>query len=177
MRAQQNRIWTGVGNVEQSRRYAHPLGWTQDASRKVKFAFRLRRATKNAFRQVKICLSPTRNTKADLGRTVFPAQGQTIRVSGSQNLRFACAGPQKNACREVTMCVSPARNTKNAFPEVSGGQTLLFDYPARVSSKRAMYEFTTRVSSKSVPQECPVRVSCKSVKKECHVRASYKSVK
>ena len=81
--------------------------------RRSKFAFRLRRATKNASRQLfslrratqnaspelKICVSPARNAPADLGRTVFPAQGHTKRVSGAQNLRFACAGPQNRMIR------------------------------------------------------------------------------
>ena len=69
--------------------------WTQDASREVKFAFRLRRATKNASWQVKICVSPAQNTRS----TVFPAQGNTKRVSGGQNLRFACARPQNRMIR------------------------------------------------------------------------------
>ena len=92
--------------------------------RRSKFAFRLRRANKNASRQFKICVSPARNTRsecfpcagphktrlwrskfafqnapADLGRTVFPAQGHTKRVSGGQNLRFACAGAQNRMLR------------------------------------------------------------------------------
>ena len=82
--------------------------WTQDASREVKFVFRLRRATKNTSRQVKICVSPARNAQADLGWIVFPVQGHKKRVSGGQNLRFV----SKNASRQVKMCVSPARNSK-----------------------------------------------------------------
>ena len=34
-----------------------------------------------------------------LGRAVFPAQGHTKRVSGGQNLRFACAGAQNRMLR------------------------------------------------------------------------------
>ena len=61
--------------------------------------FSLRRATQNASPEVKICVSPARNAPADLGRTVFPAQGHTKRVSGGQNLRFACAGAQNRMLR------------------------------------------------------------------------------
>ena len=101
--------------------------WTQDASPEVKICvspaqghkkcisavqnlrfacakhsvglFSLRRATQNASPELKICVSPARNAPADLGRTVFPAQGHTKRVSGGQNLRFACAGPQNRMIR------------------------------------------------------------------------------
>ena len=61
--------------------------------------FSLRRATQNASPELKICVSLARNAPADLGRTVFPAQGHTQRVSGGQNLRFACAGPQNRMIR------------------------------------------------------------------------------
>ena len=61
--------------------------------------FSLRRATQNASPEVKICVSPARNAPADLGRTVFPAQGHAKRVSGGQNLRFACAGAQNRMIR------------------------------------------------------------------------------
>ena len=61
--------------------------------------FSLRRATQNASPELKICVSPARNAPADLGRTVFPAQGHAKRVSGGQNLRFACAGPQNRMIR------------------------------------------------------------------------------
>ena len=54
--------------------------------------FSLRRATQNASPEVQIC-------PADLGRIVFPVQGHTKRVSGGQNLRFACAGPQNQMIR------------------------------------------------------------------------------
>ena len=61
--------------------------------------FSLRKATQNASPEVKICVSPARNTPADLGRTVFPVQGRAKRVSGGQNLRFACAGAQNRMIR------------------------------------------------------------------------------
>ena len=50
-----------------------------------KFSFRLRRATKNASRQVKICVAPARNTRSDC---------------------FRCAGPQKTRLRtsKVAFC-------------------------------------------------------------------------
>ena len=61
--------------------------------------FSLRRATQNASPELKNCVSPARNAPADLGRTVFPAQGHAKRVLGGQNLRFACAGPQNRMIR------------------------------------------------------------------------------
>ena len=68
---------------------------------------------------------------------------------------------------------------KNASPEVSGGQNLLFDYPARVSNKSVMYERPTGVPSQSILQKCEIRVFCKSVKSvmyERPTRVSNKSV-
>ena len=155
-------------------------------------------ATKNASRQVKICVSPARNHGADLGRSVILAQGHKKRVSGGQNSgvrersgksvsHFVVGGRQGVVGRlfflqfriewdadvQGVLGNLPGRSKfafrlretpKNASPEVSGGQNLLFDYPARVSSKIVMYECPTRVSSKSVPQECHVRVSSKIVK-------------
>ena len=61
--------------------------------------FSLRKATQNASPEVKICVSPARNAPTPLGRTVFPAQGHTKRVSRGQNLRFACAGAQNRMLR------------------------------------------------------------------------------
>ena len=61
--------------------------------------FSMRRAAQNASPEVKICASPARNAPADLGQIVFPAQGHAKRVSGGQNLRFACAGPQNRMIR------------------------------------------------------------------------------
>ena len=55
--------------------------------------------TEDASPEVKICVSPARNAPTDLGRTVFPAQGHTKRISGGQNLRFACAGAENRMLR------------------------------------------------------------------------------
>ena len=143
------------------------LIWTQNASREVKFAFRLRRATKNSSRQVKICVSPARNTKAE---RAGPHKTRLRRSKFAFRLRRAT----KNASWQVKLCVSPARNTKadlgrSVFPAqghkncVSGGQKLRFACAGLCT------------------QDCQESVSGgekrKIVKKACHVRVYYKSVK
>ena len=73
--------------------------------------FLLRRATENATPEVKICVSPARNVCPEfflasrcsaveifVHLVVTPREStdlDTRCVSGGQNLRFACAGPQK----------------------------------------------------------------------------------
>ena len=83
--------------------------------RRSKFAFRLRRATKNASRQLKICV----RLRETLGQTVFPAQGHTKRVSGAQNLRFACAKRSRGSRPDCFPCAGPRktrlRRSKFAF--------------------------------------------------------------
>ena len=54
-----------------------------------------------------------------LGRTVFPAQGHTKRVSGAQNLRFACAKRSRGSRPDCFPCAGPhktrLRRSKFAF--------------------------------------------------------------
>ena len=90
--------------------------------RRSKFAFRLRRATKNASRQFKICVSPARNTRSDC----FPCAGpHKTRLRSSKfafRLRetlprisaglFSLRRATQNASPEVKICVSPAQGHK-----------------------------------------------------------------
>ena len=90
--------------------------------RRSKFAFRLRRATKNASRQFKICVSPARNTRSDC----FPCAGpHKTRLRSSKfafRLRetlprisaglFSLRRATQNASPEVKICVSPALGHK-----------------------------------------------------------------
>ena len=124
--------------------------------RRSKFAFRLRRATKNASPEVKICVSLAQGHKKCISAVVFPAQGHTKRVSGAQTLRFETlpwisAGlfslrrATQNASPELTICLSPAQGHKKCisavvFPaqghtkRVSGAQTLRFETLPRISA-------------------------------------------
>ena len=87
--------------------------------RRSKFAFRLRRATKNASPEVKICVSPAQGHKKCISAVVFPAQGHTKRVSGAQNLRFACAKRSRGSRPDCFPCAGPhktrLRSSKFAF--------------------------------------------------------------
>ena len=119
--------------------------------RRSKFAFRLRRATKNASPEVTICVSPAQGHKKCISAVVFPAQGHTKRVSGAQNLRFACAGPQKMHLGSCFPCAGPhktrLRSSKFAFrlretlPRISAGL-----FSLRRATQNASPELKTCVS-------------------------------
>ena len=120
--------------------------WTQGASREVKFAFRLHKVTKNASRQVKICVLHARNTHADLGRFVFPAHGHTKRVSGGQNLRFACAGRAPKMRLGKSKCAFRLRGTLK--------RTSIGLFSLRMATQNASPEVKICVSPAQGHQKC-----------------------